>query len=99
MEWQPIATAPKDRMILVFYKTKWDGERIIKAQYFGKYEVESEQDYAEYCEEKDDYYAADGWYEIIENWEDFRSVKIYQGEPTHWMPLPDAPNATTLPNN
>jgi hypothetical protein len=25
---------------------------MVKAQYFGKYEVESDQDYAEYCEGK-----------------------------------------------
>ena len=32
-----------------------------------------------------------GWYESIDNWDEYTQVSIYQGEPTHWMPLPDPP--------
>lgn len=32
-----------------------------------------------------------GWYEQIDNWDDYSEVRIYEGEPTHWMPLPPPP--------
>jgi hypothetical protein len=44
----------------------------------------------EYNEEHDEYYIAEGWYEVIKNWDDYGFVAIYDFV-THWMPLPDAP--------
>lgn len=42
----------------------------------------------EYCEEKDEYFLEEGWYEVIKNWDDYSSIKIVD-KVTHWMPLPE----------
>lgn len=44
----------------------------------------------EYREEDDEYYLMEGWYEVIENWDDYNSVSIADFI-THWMPLPELP--------
>lgn len=44
----------------------------------------------EYCEEKDEYFLEEGWYEVIKNWDDYSSIKIVD-KVTHWMPLPELP--------
>ena len=45
---------------------------------------------SEYNEENDEYYIAEGWYEVIKNWDDYGFVAI-DDFVTHWMPLPEAP--------
>ena len=32
-----------------------------------------------------------GWYESIDNWNDYSQVAIHAGEPTHWMRVPSPP--------
>ncbi len=44
----------------------------------------------EYNEENDEYYIAEGWYEVIKNWDDYGFVAI-DDTVTHWMPLPEPP--------
>lgn len=44
----------------------------------------------EYNEETDEYYLHEGWYENINNWDDYSSIAI-DDTVTHWMPLPEAP--------
>ena len=44
----------------------------------------------EYCEENDEYYLWQGWYEVIKNWDDYNSIVIGDTV-THWMPLPEPP--------
>ena len=44
----------------------------------------------EYNEETDEYYLHEGWYENINNWDDYSSIGIADTV-THWMPLPEAP--------
>lgn len=38
-----------------------------------------------------------GWYECINNWDDYTEVAIHEGEPSHWMPLPAPPVWMPLP--
>lgn len=45
---------------------------------------------SEYNEENDEYYIAEGWYEVIKNWDDYGFVAI-DDFITHWMPLPEPP--------
>ncbi len=45
---------------------------------------------SEYNEENDEFYIAEGWYEVIKNWDDYGFVAI-DDFVTHWMPLPEAP--------
>lgn len=44
----------------------------------------------EYNEETDEYYLHEGWYEEINNWDEYSSIAI-DDFVTHWMPLPEAP--------
>lgn len=44
----------------------------------------------EYNEETDEYYLREGWYEEINNWDEYYSIAI-DDTVTHWMPLPSAP--------
>lgn len=46
--------------------------------------------YGDYCEEIDDYFVKEGWYERIYNWDDYSAVGIGNFV-THWMPLPEPP--------
>ena len=41
----------------------------------------------EYDEETDEYYLPEGWWEVINNWDDYSFVAIGDFV-THWMPLP-----------
>jgi hypothetical protein len=50
-----------------------------------------DDDFAEYDEESDEYYWPEGWYESIENWDDYGAVFVHEGMITHWQPLPRGP--------
>jgi hypothetical protein len=51
-----------------------------------------DDDFAEYDEEADEYYWPEGWYESIENWDDYGAVFVHEGMITHWQPLPRGPH-------
>ena len=92
--WQTIETAPSGLPVLIFYKNRCNKGRIVKAFKCGKFENENTSEegveYAEYCEEKDSYFDPPGWYELIDNWDDYSYVFI-DHVPTHWQPLPPPP--------
>jgi hypothetical protein len=55
-------------------------------------------DLGEYDDETDLFYWPEGWYEQIENWDDFTALLVDEGEITHWQPLPRGPHhALPLP--
>lgn len=88
-KWKPIDDDAKSgKPVLVYYLNSYQKSRVVKACWVPKYTEESSEDHAEYCEEKDNYYSPEGWYELIDNWGDYSSVAICEGEPTHYMPLP-----------
>lgn len=51
----------------------------------------ADDDFTEYDEEDDKFYWPEGWYEAIENWDDFGWIKVYEGEVIYWQPLPAWP--------
>lgn len=81
------------RTVLAYYANALGMSRIIRAAWLDKYseECDAEDDIGEYCEGDDAYYWPEGWYEQIDNWDDYTAVAVYQGEITHWMPLPKLP--------
>lgn len=80
MNWQPIETAPKDgRKIILFYLNSHKRPRTVMAAWLTD-DAAAEAD-------ADDVGLEAGWYECIDNWEDYIQVAIHEGEPTHWMPL------------
>lgn len=83
------------KKVLATFKNRHGKRRTICGHHVPRWTIESGCDdddvHDEYNEEKDAYYLCQGWYENIENWGDFTSVHVCEGEVTHWMPLPDAP--------
>ena len=54
-----------------------------------------EEDYCyDYDEEQDEYYLKEGWYEVIQNWDEYSSVVI-EDFVTHWQALPEPPKEET----
>ena len=60
-------------------KTQWEDEE------FG---------ISEYDESSDEFFLKEGWYECIENHEEFGMYWIYEGEVTHWAPMPLGPTTS-----
>jgi hypothetical protein len=82
--WQPIATAPQTgRKVIMFYLNRNSLPRTVIARWITD-EQAAETD-------GDGVGLEAGWYECIDNWDDYTEVAIHEGEPTHWMPLPAAP--------
>ena len=89
-QWQPIETAPKDgRKLILSYINRNDMPRTVMARWLTDDEA-AETD-------ADGVGLEGGWYECIDNWDDYTEVAIHEGEPTHWMPLPAAPSAQAEP--
>lgn len=84
-EWQPIETAPKTGVkIIVTYLNRLGNKRTVMARWVTDDEA-AESDH-------DGVGLEAGWYECIDNWDEYTEVTIHEGEPTHWMPLPAAPS-------
>jgi hypothetical protein len=85
------------RKVLASFPNKLGKRRLIVAYHTERWKEEihpwqdDEYETSEYCEAKDEYYLLEGWYECIENWPEYTSVVVCEGEITHWMPLPDPP--------
>lgn len=74
------------------YRSGW-----VRAMYVAKHSYEEpnidmcEID-CEYDETTDAYYIPEGWYELIEHWDDYAFVAIGDSYTvTHWLSLPDPP--------
>lgn len=93
-QWQPIETAPKGKNVFVRYTNAAGMDRIVQACFIEKYAEEAyyDSDFLDYCEADDTYYYPEGWYEVIDNWDDFGQIALNSNHiPTHWMPLPEPP--------
>lgn len=82
--WQPIETAPKDgRKIMLSYRNRNGKPRSVLARWLTDEQAEET--------DADGVGLEGGWYECIDNWDEYTEVCIHEGDPTHWMPLPAAP--------
>jgi hypothetical protein len=80
--------------VLAFYRNKQGKPRIIRAQWIAQFTVDAEPDLdeiGEYNEKNENYYLPEGWWEVIDNWDEYYRVYVTQGIVTHWRPLPDLP--------
>ena len=93
--WTSVAKAlPKSGVkVLACYRNRLGNLRRIRAMWTAAKTEEADSDDAheEYDEATDTYYVPEGWYECIDNWGDYSSVAVTEGEVTHWMPLPQPP--------
>jgi len=95
-QWQDISTAPKGKPVLVHYKNAMGKGRTVKARYIERFTEESNNEDSclgvdEFSEEHDASFYCEGWWEMLDNWEEYGFVKIYQGTPDKWQPLPEPP--------
>jgi len=100
LTWRPASELPKeDQIVIATYLNSYGKRRRVRAVYIRQYEEEAGEDdelCVEYCEEQDEWYLKEGWYELIDNWLDYSSVAIVEGVVDYWMPMPPAPD--TLPD-
>ena len=93
--WTPVSEALPDpsTKVLAFYRNDLGKGRIVVAQWVPANTVKDscDNDFSEYNEELDDCFWPEGWYEQIENWDEFSAFRITEGTVTHWMPLPKGP--------
>lgn len=80
-EWRPIESAPRDKLILISLRRKHGTRVTVRACWYGENELEN----PDYIETE---YAPSGWYESSAESEHCDALN---GEPTHWMPLPQPP--------
>ena len=89
-----IETLPESGVkVLACYRNGLGNLRCIRAMWTAaKTEEANPDDFnEEYDEATDTYYVPEGWYECIDNWVNYSSVAVTEGEVTHWMPLPQPP--------
>lgn len=79
-EWQPIETAPKNRSLILGYFYELGKWRTVRGRYINQGEMHDE------CEDPID---GEGWFEEAVNADDLPNV--WEINPSHWMPLPEAP--------
>ena len=95
LTWRPASELPEeDQIVIATYLNSYGKRRRVRAVYIRQYEEEAGEDdelYVEYCEEQDEWYFKEGWYELIDNWPDYSSVVIVEGVVDYWMPMPPAP--------
>lgn len=83
--WMPIESAPMTgRKVILFYVNRSSRPRTVMARWL------TDEEAAE--TDGDGVGLEGGWYECIDNWDDYTEVAIHEGEPSHWMPLPPPPS-------
>nr|WP_298658549.1 DUF551 domain-containing protein [uncultured Flavobacterium sp.] len=83
-----------DAKVQATYLNSHGKRRYIMASYIKKGTVElcdDDDDVSEYIEDADQFFFKEGWYERIENWDEYTHLTVSKGEITHWMPLPEPP--------
>lgn len=77
----------------VLVKTKSNYANLIVAQYIPKFtETDGADDeFGDYCEEKDDWFLPEGWYANVSPLTDEFLSYFLDEEVTHWMSLPEPP--------
>lgn len=95
--WVPVAERmpPPGSVVLVAYRNQLGHWRRIRAEWVPAktQEADIDNEFGEYDEATDTHYTPEGWYERINNWDDYSSVKVYEGVPSHWMHLPLPPGS------
>jgi len=84
--WVPVIQQMPEsgRTVLAYYTNGTGKARRIRAAWIAAKSSEAslESEISEYDEEADCYYDPEGWYEQIDNWDDYSAVAVYQGDIT-----------------
>jgi hypothetical protein len=94
--WISVEQCLPKKECLAVYVTPNGKQRIIRAKYASRFQIEAEGDdcETEYNDEDDTFYIKAGWLECIDNWGEYSSCYVTEGTVTHWMSLPAAPAAS-----
>lgn len=96
-DWVPVneRLPESGQTVLACYCNALGNMRRIRACWIAAKTEESgpESEIGEYDEATDTHYDPEGWYEAIDNWDDFNAVIVYRGTVTHWMPMPAPPQS------
>ena len=99
--WTSVARAVPDttKKVLATYLNKLGNRRIVIANWVQARTQKTQWDdeefgISEYDESSDEFFLKEGWYECIENNEEYGMYWIYEGEVTHWAPMPLGPNTS-----
>ena len=85
---------PTGQKVNASFQNRLGKRRMICGHYIRKFTVESDPDAEAAIEWSDDdetAYYKEGWYENIENWDDFSFIAVCEGVVTHWEFLPKHP--------
>jgi hypothetical protein len=92
--WTPATKKPASgRIVLATYLNDLGMPRIVRAAWVAENTEEAasdNDDFSVYCEADDTFYWPEGWYEQIDNWDDYSAVLINH-KVTHWRPMPEVP--------
>jgi hypothetical protein len=96
LRWRPVSELPEEgQIVIATYLNQFGKRRRVRAVYIRQYEEEEsgedDESCVEYCEEQDEWYLKEGWYELLDNWDAYSSVAIVEGVVDYWMPMPPAP--------
>ena len=98
LTWRPVSKLPEeDQIVIATYVNSYGKRRRVSAVYVRQYEEEAGDDdelCVEYCEEQDELYLKEGWYELIDNW-DYSLAPIVEGVVDYWMPMPPSPDTVS----
>jgi hypothetical protein len=82
------------RSVLAYYLNRLGNGRRIRASWVAAKTNEAAlDDDGYYDEETDTFYFPKGWYEQIDNSDEYTCIAVCEGQITHWMPLPAPPGA------
>jgi hypothetical protein len=91
------------KAVLAHYTNSHGMGRRIRAECIAAWTVQAEDvsdpdtECVEYSKQDDAYYLTAGWYELVDNWDEYGRIAVNEGVITHWMPLPAAPAPTVEP--
>lgn len=89
-----------EKVVLAHYINRSGMKRTIRAQHVKAWTIEaddvadSDTECVEYSEQDDCYYLLQGWYECIDNWDEYYRVAVSEGQITHWQNMPPPPEQT-----
>lgn len=93
--WQPMETGPKGKSVVICFTDGSEVQRITKATYFAVGELDMDDDVPDDAVTEEGKNAHAGWFEDSETREPYYWPLGGYTVPTHWMPLPDPPVAST----
>ena len=102
-QWVAVSERMPDagRTVLAFYLNRLGKARRIRAVYIAEktreandYDFSGDECGGCYDEDTDTYYWPAGWYERIDNWDEYSHVAVTEGAITHWMVMPEGPAIT-----